>query len=179
MFRGSSLPRLPLLTRTLGACMLVGVVFAGCANSSSPAGEAKAEAGSPDAEEAKPSAEAAPEEAATAEEAKPAEGAELADRDPALACRLVRQEGAVLLDVRTAEEFAEGHVEGAVNIPHDQVEARSDEIDGLQGGDKGKPIVVYCRSGKRAGVAKQTLIDGGRTQVSNLGGLRDWPDCPG
>jgi phage shock protein E len=143
--------------------LLAGV--AGCANSSAPSGEAKAE-------------EAKPAEAKAGEEAEPAEAAALADRDPELACRLVREEGAVLLDVRTPEEFAEGHVEGAVNIPHDQIDAQAAEIDALQGGDKGKPIVVYCRSGKRAGVAKQSLIDGGRTQVTNLGGLSDWPECP-
>jgi phage shock protein E len=91
---------------------------------------------------------------------------------------LVRQEGAVLLDVRTPEEFAEGHVEGAKNIPHDQIDARAAELDELQGGDKTTPIVVYCRSGRRAGVAKQSLIAGGRTQVTNLGGLSDWPECP-
>lgn len=148
--------------------LLAGVMVAGCANSSAPSGEAKAEG-----EEAKP------EEAKAGEEAEPAEAATLPDRDPELACRLVRKEGAVLLDVRTPEEFAEGHVEGAVNIPHDQIDAQAAEIDALQGGDKGKPIVVYCRSGKRAGVAKQSLMDGGRTQVTNLGGLSDWPECPG
>ncbi|HGG57887.1 MAG TPA: rhodanese-like domain-containing protein, partial [Nannocystis exedens] len=87
-------------------------------------------------------------------------------------------EGAVLLDVRTPEEFAEGHVDGAINIPHDQVDARAAEIDELQGGDKAKPIVVYCRSGRRASIAKQSLMDGGRSQVTNLGGLTDWPECP-
>ena len=112
-----------------------------------------------------------------AEEAKPEEGAGLPDRDPALACRLVRKEGAVLLDVRTAEEFAEGHVEGAVNIPHGEIDARAAEIDALQGGDKSTPIVVYCRSGRRSGIAKQSLIDGGRSQVSNVGGLSDWSEC--
>lgn len=103
----------------------------------------------------------------------------LPDRDPQLACRLVRQEGAVLLDVRSAEEFAEGHVDGAVNIPHDQIDARAAELDALQGGDKGKPIVAYCVSGRRAGIAKQSLMEQGRTQVTNLGGMKDWPECPG
>lgn len=84
----------------------------------------------------------------------------------------------MLLDVRTPEEFAEGHVDGAINIPHDQIDAHAAEIDGLQGGDMAKPIVVYCRSGGRAGVAKQSLMQGGRSQVTNLGGLSDWPDCP-
>ncbi|MCA9658490.1 MAG: rhodanese-like domain-containing protein [Myxococcales bacterium] len=108
-----------------------------------------------------------------------AKGEALADRDPELACRLVRQEGAVLLDVRSADEFAEGHVDGAVNIPHDQIDARAAEIDELQGGDKSKPIVAYCVSGRRAGIAKQSLMDQGRTKVTNLGGMKDWPECPG
>ena len=144
--------------------LLAGLMVGGCANSA-PSGEAK-----PEVEEAKP---------AEVEGAQPAEGTALPDRDPALACRLVREEGAVLLDVRSPEEFAEGHVEGAINIPHDQIDAKAAEIDALQGGEKSKPIVVYCRSGKRAGVAKQSLLDGGRTQVTNLGGLSDWPECPG
>ena len=52
----------------------------------------------------------------------------------------------VILDVRTPEEYAAGHVPGAINIPHDQVRARLAEIDSA----KDQPIVVYCRSGRRA-----------------------------
>lgn len=98
-----------------------------------------------------------------------------ADRDPALAKQLV-DGGALLLDVRTPEEFESGHVEGAVNISHDEVAARVDEIKQLVGGDTHKPIVVYCRSGGRAGQAKGDLIAAGFDRVTNLGGLKDWPD---
>jgi phage shock protein E len=100
-------------------------------------------------------------------------GSGLPDRDSALAHKLVKQ-GGVLLDVRTPEEYEEGHVEGAVNISHDRLEAQLAEVEKLTAGDKNKPIVVYCRSGGRAGKAKQVLLDHGYTQVTNLGGLKDW-----
>jgi len=100
-------------------------------------------------------------------------GAPLPDRDPALAHRLVEQ-GALLLDVRTPQEFAKGHIEGAVNIPHDRVADQIERIGELAGGDKGKPIVVYCRSGRRSGLAKHTLTEHGYGRVTNLGGMSDW-----
>lgn len=102
----------------------------------------------------------------------------LPDRDPALARKLVREDGALLLDVRSVSEFESGHVEGAVLIPHTEIEARLEEIIEALGGDKTKPIVVYCRSGRRSGFAKQTLVEHGFTQVSNLGGYSSWcEDC--
>jgi rhodanese-related sulfurtransferase len=98
-----------------------------------------------------------------------------ADRDPALAKQLV-DGGALLLDVRTPEEYASGHVAGAVNISHDEVAGRIGEIEGLVDGDKHKPVVIYCRSGGRAGMAKKDLTAAGFDRVTNLGGLEDWPD---
>lgn len=97
----------------------------------------------------------------------------LPDRDPALAHKLV-SEGALLLDVRTPGEFADKHIEGAVNIPVDQVEARMSEIDKLTSADKDKPIVVYCQAGGRAASAKSMLLKAGHTKVTNLGGVADW-----
>lgn len=97
----------------------------------------------------------------------------LPDRDPALARKLV-SDGAVLLDVRTPAEFASGHLEGAVNVPIDEIESRMPEIEKLAEGDKNKPIVVYCQAGGRAGRAKQKLVEAGHPQVTNLGGMRDW-----
>ena len=103
----------------------------------------------------------------------------LPDRDPALAKRLVEEEGAVLLDVRTPEEHAEGNLEGSVNISHEKiVEQNADalsEIETLTGGDKSKAIVVYCRSGGRAGKAKAALEAAGYTRVTNVGGMTDYP----
>jgi phage shock protein E len=98
---------------------------------------------------------------------------ELPDRDPALAHRLVDQEGAILLDVRSQAEFAGGHLDRAVNIPHTEVAERMPEILALAGGDRGKAVVVYCRSGGRAGLVKQTLRDHGFGRVTNLGGMTD------
>ncbi len=97
----------------------------------------------------------------------------LPDHDPQLAHRLVTG-GAVLLDVRTPPEYAERHIDGAANIPVDDLAARSTDLDKLTGGDKAKPIVVYCHSGKRAARAKALLLDAGYQQVTNLGGIGDW-----
>lgn len=91
----------------------------------------------------------------------------LPDRDPALAHRLVEQ-GAVLVDVRTPEEYAARHIEGAINIPLDTLESRIAEVS------KDKAVVVYCGSGHRAGQAKKILVDHGYSQVTNLGGIDDW-----
>ena len=74
--------------------------------------------------------------------------------------------GAMLLDVRTPEEYSQGHLQGAVNIPYDQLAARVDEIDQ----DKDRDIVLYCRSGRRSGLAKRTLESLGYTNVLNAGG---------
>jgi phage shock protein E len=74
--------------------------------------------------------------------------------------------GAMLLDVRTPEEYSQGHLHGAVNIPYDQLAARVDEIDQ----DKDRDIVLYCRSGRRSDLAKRTLESLGYTNVLNAGG---------
>lgn len=98
-----------------------------------------------------------------------------ADRDPALAKQLV-ESGALLLDVRSAEEFAGGHLDGAVNIPHTQIGERLAALREMQGQNPHKPIVLYCRSGRRSGLAKRELEAAGFTRVTNLGGIADWPD---
>jgi phage shock protein E len=97
----------------------------------------------------------------------------LPDRDPRLAHELIAN-GGVLLDVRTPAEFATRHVEGAVNIPVDELLGRTADVERLAGGDKNKPIVVYCGSGKRAARAKGMLLEAGFKQVTNLGSLDDW-----
>lgn len=66
-----------------------------------------------------------------------------------------RPDAPLILDVRTPEEFAAGHVPGAVNIPHDQVAARLDEIG------RDRWVLVYCRSGARAGAAEKVLAGAG------------------
>jgi phage shock protein E len=97
----------------------------------------------------------------------------LPDRDPALARKLVGQ-GALLLDVRTGEEFAERHLDGARNIPVGQMASRISEVEQLTGGDRRRAIVVYCRSGSRSSRAKRMLQQAGFTRVSNLGSIDDW-----
>ena len=80
-------------------------------------------------------------------------------------------EGALILDVRTSAEFSSGHVPGAVNIPHDELASRLSELNSTSN----RPLVVYCRSGKRAGVAGAILLQAGYTNVLHLeGDMLDW-----
>jgi rhodanese-related sulfurtransferase len=74
----------------------------------------------------------------------------------------------LLLDVRTPQEFAGGHLANAVNIPVEELEARLSEIP------MGQPVVVYCRSGNRSADAASILNRAGYTQVLDLGGIIDW-----
>jgi phage shock protein E len=83
---------------------------------------------------------------------------------------LVKQ-GALLLDVRTPGEFADRHLEGATNIPVQELGARMSEV-----GAKDRVVVVYCRSGHRSGNAAAMLRDAGYTRVHDLGAMSRWPD---
>ncbi len=75
----------------------------------------------------------------------------------------------LVLDVRSPEEFATGHVPGAVNIPYDKVASRLAEIP------KDKDVVLYCRSGRRAGLAAETLEANGYTRLQHLqGDMEAW-----
>lgn len=85
--------------------------------------------------------------------------------------RLARLPGLFLLDVRTREEFATGHLPGAVLIPVDELARRLDELPR----DRGTPVLVYCGSGPRARTAAALLAQSGYTKVSELeGGVRAW-----
>lgn len=77
----------------------------------------------------------------------------------------------VILDVRTQAEYDEGHIPGAILIPHDTVTTAAE--DALP--DKGQLILVYCRSGNRSKQASQTLVDLGYTNVVEFGGINSWP----
>lgn len=66
-----------------------------------------------------------------------------------------RADAPIVLDVRTPEEYAAGHVPGAVLIPYDELPSRLDELD------RSRWVLVYCRSGRRSGIAEQTLVGAG------------------
>ncbi len=72
----------------------------------------------------------------------------------------------VVLDVRTPEEFAAGHVPGAINIPHTELAARVAELEGSRDSD----IVVYCRSGARSAIALGELEKSGFRRLFHLQG---------
>jgi len=71
---------------------------------------------------------------------------------------------AVIIDVRSPQEFAGGHVEGAINLPIDSIT----ESDVLKHTTKDAPVVLYCRSGGRAGVVQGRMTEWGFTSVYNL-----------
>ncbi len=77
--------------------------------------------------------------------------------------------GATLLDVRSPEEFGGGHIDGAINIPVQELAGRTDEL-----GDKSAQVVVYCQSGGRSAMAKRLLESQGFASVHDLGGIAQW-----
>jgi len=81
------------------------------------------------------------------------------------------QAGAVIVDVRSPDEFADGFYPGAKNIPVNVLPNRLAEV-----GPKDKPVVVYCASGGRSAVAQQILKAHGFADVTNAGGLEDMPE---
>ena len=81
------------------------------------------------------------------------------------------EEGYIILDVRTAAEFDEKHIPGAINIPNEAI--GTDAIPELP--DKDQLILVYCRSGNRSKQASEKLVKLGYTNVVEFGGINDWP----
>lgn len=73
-----------------------------------------------------------------------------------------------IIDVRTAAEFSAGHIEGAINIPVDQIGQQASSIKGLK---PGSTILVYCRSGRRSAAAAQILQQQGYKRVLDGGGV--------
>lgn len=83
-------------------------------------------------------------------------------------------EGILVLDVRSAEEFHDGHVPGAVNIQHTE----TDKIYHLLSSNKDKQLVVYCRSGRRAGLVLDAMKEKGVTGLYHLDGdMQGWMDA--
>ena len=77
--------------------------------------------------------------------------------------------GALILDVRTEEEFAQKHLDGARNIPVQQLVQRLSEV-----GPPTTPVVVHCLSGKRSAAAAELLRKAGFKEVFDLGGISNW-----
>ena len=76
----------------------------------------------------------------------------------------------IILDVRTAEEYSERHIPGAINIPNETI--GNEEITRLP--DKEQLILVYCRSGNRSKQASEKLVKLGYTNIVEFGGINDW-----
>jgi phage shock protein E len=74
----------------------------------------------------------------------------------------------LLIDVRTPDEYASGHIAGAVNIPLDTLSSRLAEVP------NNRDVVLYCRSGNRSNQARQLLNERGYTRVYDLGGVMAW-----
>ena len=81
------------------------------------------------------------------------------------------EEGYIILDVRTQEEYDQGHIPGAIVISHDEIEEKAEEV--LT--DKKQLILVYCRSGRRSKLAAEALAELGYTNIKEFGGIIDWP----
>lgn len=81
-----------------------------------------------------------------------------------------KESGYIILDVRRPDEYAEGHIPGAINLPNEEI--GTTEIDKLP--DKSQLILVYCRSGRRSKEASEKLVKLGYTNIVEFGGILDW-----
>ena len=81
------------------------------------------------------------------------------------------EEGYIILDVRTQEEYDQGHIPGAIVISHEEIAEKAEDV--LT--DKDQLILVYCRSGRRSKIAAEALVELGYTNIREFGGIIDWP----
>ena len=81
------------------------------------------------------------------------------------------EEGYIILDVRTQEEYDQGHIPGAIVISHEEIAEKAEDV--LT--DKNQLILVYCRSGRRSKIAAEALVELGYTNIKEFGGIIDWP----
>ena len=79
--------------------------------------------------------------------------------------------GYIILDVRTAQEYREKHIPGAINIANESI--GTEDISELP--DKDQLILVYCRSGNRSKQASEKLVKLGYTNIIEIGGINSWP----
>ena len=77
----------------------------------------------------------------------------------------------IIIDARTEEEFAGGHIKDAILIPEYEIAERAEK----ELPDKNQLILVYCRSGRRSKIASEELVKLGYTNVKEFGGIIDWP----
>ena len=104
--------------------------------------------------------------------AAPAEGGSYRQINMGEAITMMEEESDyIILDVRTAAEFAEKHIPGALNIPNETI--GTEPIPELP--DKDQLILVYCRSGNRSKQASEKLVALGYTNIVEFGGINDWP----
>lgn len=96
-------------------------------------------------------------------------GAQAEEIDQAAALATLQRADSLLIDVRSSEEFSAGALPGAIRIGHDEIAAQIASI----APDKDRPLVLYCRSGRRSGLAKQSLENLGYRQVINAGAYDD------
>ena len=81
------------------------------------------------------------------------------------------EEDYIILDVRTQDEYDQGHIPGAIVISHDEIVEKAEEV--LT--DKDQLILIYCRSGRRSKLAAEALVELGYTNIKEFGGIIDWP----
>ena len=81
------------------------------------------------------------------------------------------EDGYIILDTRTQEEYDQGHIPGAIVISHEEIAEKAEEV--LT--DKDQLILVYCRSGRRSKIAAEALVEPGYTNIKEFGGIIDWP----
>lgn len=80
----------------------------------------------------------------------------------------------IIIDVRSLEEYTSGHIQNAVSLPNELIQAESPQINVILP-DKEQAVLVYCRSGKRSKQASDKLVALGYTHIYDIGGIIDWP----
>jgi len=93
------------------------------------------------------------------------------DADVSTFASLIKGEGVQLIDVRTTDEYGEGHLEGALNIDYKSDDFKATALATL---DKSRPVALYCRSGRRSAAAADILAAEGFTVTNLLGGITAW-----
>jgi len=84
--------------------------------------------------------------------------------------KMIDSQEVIIVDVRTQEEYDEGHIENAILIPNESISSEPSELD-----NKDAIILVYCRSGSRSRAASDKLVNLGYKNIYDFGGIIDWP----